>query len=162
MAFAEVVERFGQWSRLAFLELIVALPQSGDRFLELAVTADAHQVAKNGDRHQQTFAVCVLDLDATAMRINGPPLFFGQSWSHAGKCSTPSDVGRDSFERAILEGLRRLRFLILENMPITDAGLPHLEGLTKLEFVSLNGTKVTRAGIAKLRRVLPGTKIVGP
>ena len=72
------------------------------------------------------------------------------------------EVGGDSFARPIWEGLSQLRFLILENMPITDAGLPHLAGLTKLEFVNLKGTKVTPAGIAKLRLALPATQVVGP
>jgi hypothetical protein len=96
MALAEVVERFGQWPRLALLKLIVAPPQSGDRILEFAVVADAHQVAKNLDGHQHTFAVGVLDFNASFMRINSVPLFFRKFWSHGGIVAQTSIQQRPS------------------------------------------------------------------
>ena len=50
-----------------------------------------------------------------------------------------------------LEGIRALRELVLENTPITDAGLVHLKGLTSLQILLLGNTNITDAGLGHLK-----------
>ncbi|HEV7222668.1 MAG TPA: transcriptional regulator, partial [Pirellulales bacterium] len=49
----------------------------------------------------------------------------------------------------------KLRSLILQRAPITDAGLPALYGPSRLESLYLEGTEVTETGIARLQQKLP-------
>ena len=50
-------------------------------------------------------------------------------------------------------------FLLLSGPEITDAGLEHLEGLNKLKSLVLGDTQVTDAGVAKLKQALPECRI---
>lgn len=50
-----------------------------------------------------------------------------------------------------LEGITALRELVLQNTPITDAGLVHLKGLTSLERLLLGKTNITDAGLVHLK-----------
>ena len=60
---------------------------------------------------------------------------------------------------AHLKDLSRLDRLSLRATQVTDAGLVHLEGLDRLQWLYLDHTNVTGAGAAKLRKVLPKTRI---
>jgi hypothetical protein len=52
---------------------------------------------------------------------------------------------------ALLEPLRKVQWLDLDNSRITDAGLVHLERMTDLKVLSLMGTQVGDAGLAHLQ-----------
>ncbi len=58
-----------------------------------------------------------------------------------------------------LNGLTELRDLILDNTPVTDAGLEHLTKLSKLDTLFLRNTKVTAEGVKRLGRAMPRCKV---
>ena len=55
--------------------------------------------------------------------------------------------------------LTKLENLNLSNDSISDAGLARLEGLTNLKTLVIVNTQVTKAGAAKLNKKLPTLKI---
>ncbi len=67
-----------------------------------------------------------------------------------------------SEDLATVGKLTNLEVLELDECPITDRGLPHLEGLKKLKTLDLKDTKVTATGVERLRKALPGARIVEP
>jgi len=62
-------------------------------------------------------------------------------------------------EAAKLGALSRLRWLVLMDTAVTDAGLQHLRDLGNLERLDLEGAMVTDAGVDELQRALPNCKI---
>jgi uncharacterized protein YjbI with pentapeptide repeats len=63
----------------------------------------------------------------------------------------------DSFEESALAELRhfpKLRVLILDGAPVSNAGLAHLPPLKELQYLSLQRTKVTGAGLPHLKSLL--------
>ncbi len=54
-----------------------------------------------------------------------------------------------------LNGLNRLRTLVLRYTRVTDAGLQYLEKLSRLKTVDLTDAKVTAAGVRRLKSALP-------
>ncbi len=50
-----------------------------------------------------------------------------------------------------LQGLRRLKVLVLNNTEVGDAGLVHLQGLSQLQELWLAETQVTDAGLVHLQ-----------
>ena len=54
---------------------------------------------------------------------------------------------------------RHVKFLILENAPITDAGIAQLSSMSELESLYVEGTKVTDAGVAELHKSLPNVHV---
>jgi RNA polymerase sigma factor (sigma-70 family) len=59
------------------------------------------------------------------------------------------DIGDKQLGR--LQGMPNLRHLILNNAPITDAGLKDINSLVSLQSLSLTGTEITDAGLASLK-----------
>ena len=55
--------------------------------------------------------------------------------------------------------MRKLTRLNLNKTQVTDRGLFQLSALDELRYLNLHGTKVTTEGVARLRRLLPKTKI---
>ncbi|HEV3005559.1 MAG TPA: hypothetical protein VGX78_13930 [Pirellulales bacterium] len=66
-----------------------------------------------------------------------------------------SRIGDDAL--AIIDRWPKLRSLILQRAPITDAGLAHLkdQNLAGLESLYLEGTEVSEEGLADLQQALP-------
>ena len=60
---------------------------------------------------------------------------------------------------AAIGGIKNLEFLDLESTQVTDVGLEHLSSLTKLSYLSLAGTRVTAAALVDLRRARPNCMI---
>ena len=58
-----------------------------------------------------------------------------------------------------LGSLTEIRWLVLQDTSVTDAGLQQLSGLKKLERLDLDGSPVTDAGIARLQLALPTAEI---
>src|SRR3954454_8379664 len=50
-----------------------------------------------------------------------------------------------------IQGMTRLRTLLLRDATISDEGLRHLRGLVNVERLDLGGTRITDAGVAHLR-----------
>jgi hypothetical protein len=62
---------------------------------------------------------------------------------------------------AAVASLRCLDYLILSRTRITDAGLRHLERMDRLHVLLLRDCpNVTDAGVARLKKALPGCRIV--
>lgn len=56
---------------------------------------------------------------------------------------------------ACVTPLKHVHKLVLEFVPITDAGLKHVLALDLLENVELKQTKITKEGITKLKEKFP-------
>jgi hypothetical protein len=56
--------------------------------------------------------------------------------------------------------LSELKWLVLDNTELSDAGLLSLSKLTKLRRLYVRGTRVTSVGIQRLQRVLPDVEIL--
>lgn len=61
---------------------------------------------------------------------------------------------------ACLDGLPRLRVLVLTSTAISDAGLRYLYDLQNVETIDLRFTAVTELGANALRRALPKAKVL--
>jgi hypothetical protein len=79
MTIAKLVEGVGHRTRLPLPELLVATSQGSDGFLEVAIRANSHHVAEDLDRHQDTFAGGVFNLDTATVVVNGLTLFCSQT-----------------------------------------------------------------------------------
>jgi Leucine-rich repeat (LRR) protein len=69
-----------------------------------------------------------------------------------------SDVTDEGLKH--LAALGNLRRLDLVSRDITDEGLQHLKALNNLRYVDVSGTQVTVEGIVKLKKALPGCRVV--
>ena len=54
----------------------------------------------------------------------------------------------------------QLKWLILDNTDVSDAGLVFLYRLRKLRRLYVRGSRVTSAGIEKLKRALPDVEVL--
>jgi serine/threonine protein kinase/WD40 repeat protein len=70
---------------------------------------------------------------------------------------TGSRIGDDEIK--LLENLKALTFLKIENSELTDIGLEHLRALKLVANLHVRGTKVTAAGITNFQAVNPNCKI---
>src|SRR5258707_1223792 len=61
-----------------------------------------------------------------------------------------------------LAGLKKLRFLYLDNTEVSDAGINSISKLTSLVEVYLMDTQFTDQGVKELRKRLPNARIGGP
>jgi hypothetical protein len=48
-----------------------------------------------------------------------------------------------------------VKFLFVEDTPLTDAAIPELGKMASLKYIFLNGTKITPAGEEALKKLLP-------
>ncbi len=60
---------------------------------------------------------------------------------------------------AHLADLKRLKFICLVNLDITDEALQTLQQIPSLQTIELYGTEITNAGVADLKAALPNCKI---
>jgi hypothetical protein len=71
-----------------------------------------------------------------------------------------SDVKLTDKDLSIVSKLRGVHYLVIDPRAITDNGLCQLESMRDLRRLSLLGpSSITDAGIARLRKALPGCKI---
>jgi hypothetical protein len=75
----------------------------------------------------------------------------------AGHGRTPENLNDDAARSLI--ALSDVKWLVLMDTRITDAGLEHLKGLKKLERLDLEGSLVTEKGVETLKNSLPNAKI---
>jgi hypothetical protein len=65
------------------------------------------------------------------------------------QCKPGEKFTDDDLRKAV--GLTGLRYILLSDMPITDAGLVHLKGLSGLEGLVLHSMRITDAGAANFK-----------
>jgi hypothetical protein len=76
---------------------------------------------------------------------------------------TEVDLGESGICDSDLEYLKyfpKLRWLCLEDAPISDQGLYHLISLSSLRQLDLQGTMVSAEGVSALQNALPGCDII--
>ena len=61
---------------------------------------------------------------------------------------------------SVLSRIGSLRTLVLNNTPVTDAGLTHFDSATGLEALWLRGTCVTPAGVHRIKGRRPNLQVV--
>ena len=61
---------------------------------------------------------------------------------------------------ADLTDCSELKWLVLDNTDVSDAGLVFLHGMTKLRRIYIRGSRVTAAGVAQLKDALPNATIL--
>jgi hypothetical protein len=79
MAVANLVESVRHRTRLSLPELPIAASQRGDGFPQVAIRANSHHVAEYIDRHQDTLAGSVFDLDTAIVVVNRLTLFCSET-----------------------------------------------------------------------------------
>lgn len=75
----------------------------------------------------------------------------------AGGTMHPEKFDDDSAAR--ISVLSELKWLVIMNSAVTDAGLRHFAKLKAIERIDLDGSNVTEKGVRDLQRALPGARI---
>jgi hypothetical protein len=158
-SFAEIVQIQveGEWVTDDTLARIAKLPGT----ISLILTSD--NITDRGLAHiAQMPDVSALELESRRVTAAGyaqlkpgrPMVLIFRSRDH--------DLNVDDSWMPQLANLTRVRYLYLENAPITDAGLAELHRAKGLRRVWLTGTHATAEGVKDLQNALPDCEIFWP
>lgn len=116
--------------------------------------------------HRQRRAVAAIEAKQGAVEFCSPanglglPRWFGRDVACEVEAAYLGGTAIADDDLACLNGLPRLRVLVLTSTAVSDAGLRHLRDLHCLETIDLRFTAVSDAGVSALRQALPAAQVL--